>query len=189
MNTLGAFTREREGSSLTAYPDAGGQSIGIGHHIRPGESFGTLTPDQQEALFQKDYGAAQAMVLKQLSGVKMNEKIMTGLTDLAYNRGSVPEDMVKSIKAGNWDQALSQLEKRTSDKSGVAFNPELYKRRLLEEGQIRQGLAEQGTTTVSQQTTINVNGAGDPNAVGQKVASLQSKVNQDTMRNMAPRTN
>ena len=60
-----AALKRREGFRATAYRDEAGLfTIGYGHKVKPGESFGALTEPEAEALLLADVGAAEAMIAR-----------------------------------------------------------------------------------------------------------------------------
>jgi lysozyme len=83
-----ALIQSFEGLSLTAYPDAGGWSIGYGHFgASPGQ---TITREEAESLFDRD-------VIKYETGVSLITPRTTiqqfdAMTSLAYNIGLGSDD-------------------------------------------------------------------------------------------------
>lgn len=192
------FTQYMEGKSATVYPGLGGATVGIGHLVKPGEKFDhPLSDAEQDALFKQDWATARATVVRQIGKVQLNEKMIDALTDLAYRTGSLynrrtgqPTDILAAIRSGNLDAVgdlFSEYNKYQDQKGNMQIDPSATRRTLGEAQMWRQGLSE--LRGVNIQTTINVNGVGDPEAVAQSVADKQKDVNQQNMRNLMPRTN
>lgn len=73
-----------EGCRLTAYPDAGGYSIGYGHHgVAAGAA---ITQAQAEELLRQDLAAYERVV--DSIGAALNQQQFDACVSLAYNIGS-----------------------------------------------------------------------------------------------------
>ena len=84
-----SFIKRNEGLSLKAYPDAGGWSIGYGHHsksVRPGQ---VISKAQAERYFAEDMVIINNAINKLLKGKKrqFSQKFIDGLGDLLFNCG------------------------------------------------------------------------------------------------------
>lgn len=84
-----SFIKRNEGLSLKAYPDAGGWSIGYGHHsksVRPGQ---VISKAQAERYFAEDMVIINQTINKLLAGKphKFSQKFIDGLGDLLFNCG------------------------------------------------------------------------------------------------------
>lgn len=83
------FIKRNEGLSLKAYRDAGGWSIGYGHHsksVRPGQ---VISKTQAERYFAEDMVIINNAINKLLAGKphKFSQKFIDGLGDLLFNCG------------------------------------------------------------------------------------------------------
>ncbi|MGM9480302.1 lysozyme [Roseateles sp. NT4] len=83
---LAAIMR-REGFSATAYPDHKGYSIGYGHLIRDGESFGVITAEQGAQLLASDVGWAVDAVRAAITA-PVNQSQFDALVSFAFNVGA-----------------------------------------------------------------------------------------------------
>ena len=103
-----AFIRRAEGGgtfSPDPYPDSKGLSIGYGHLIKEGESFNPpITQQQAEALFQQDAQKFVNIVNSQVT-VPVDQNQFDALVSLAYNLGSVPDDVRNAINKGDYKGA------------------------------------------------------------------------------------
>lgn len=84
-----SFIKRNEGLSLKAYRDAGGWSIGYGHHsksVRPGQ---VISKAQAERYFAQDMVIINQTINKLLAGKphKFSQKFIDGLGDLLFNCG------------------------------------------------------------------------------------------------------
>ena len=79
-----AFIERNEGYSAHVYADAGGLSIGYGHHLLAGESFPNgVTRDEAQALMMKDLKPIE----QYLSAFHLNQNQFDALCDFGYNLG------------------------------------------------------------------------------------------------------
>jgi lysozyme len=87
-NTCVLMVKKFEGCSLTAYQDAGGWSIGYGHHegVMKGQ---TITLDEAEAFLVSDLTAVAAQVEKLIvrTFLALTQNQFDALCDFAYNVG------------------------------------------------------------------------------------------------------
>jgi GH24 family phage-related lysozyme (muramidase) len=83
--------KQNESLSLTPYPDAAGYSIGYGHYLGDGalppEWNRTISKEEAEALFEKDYAIHKAGAERIPGYDKLNARGKAALIDLAYNMG------------------------------------------------------------------------------------------------------
>lgn len=97
--------KEFEGLRLTAYADAGGKSIGYGHHIRSFERISAvITEEYAEALLRIDFEKAIRVVENNTNFNRYDnpEKVLA-LANFVFNLGSgnfQNSTMLKNIKAG-----------------------------------------------------------------------------------------
>lgn len=79
-----AFIERNEGYSAHVYADAGGQSIGYGHHLLPGESFPDgITREEAQDLMMKDLQPIE----QYLNAFRLNQNQFDALCDFGYNLG------------------------------------------------------------------------------------------------------
>lgn len=187
-----------EGWAAKAYPDAGKMSIGFGHQIKPGEEgllSRNLSKEEGQQLLAQDVGKHEAAVRNLTQGLGLNEKMIAALTSLHYNMGKMGETMTQKLQSGDFEGAAKAFE--LYNRSQGQVNQGLVSRRAQEQAQFLEGLRDmrseqgQGGNTgaqLHQETTININGAGDPQRVARAVTDEQSRVNQSMTRNMQART-
>lgn len=86
------FIKSVEKCKLTAYPDAGGYSIGWGHHGSDVTAGMTINQKRADKYFNEDIKAAEGMVnwlLKQLPyEYKFSQGFIDGMVSLVYNAGA-----------------------------------------------------------------------------------------------------
>lgn len=90
-NNLVNFLKNFEAFHATKYKDQGGKwTIGYGHLIQSGESFGTLTEAQASALLKKDLSSAVTAVnsLCKSSNVRLTQSQFDSLVSFAFNCGN-----------------------------------------------------------------------------------------------------
>ncbi len=103
--------RQYEGLRLTPYPDGGGLSVGIGHHILAGETPSVITAAQANALFQSDLTSA-ANTVDQMVAVPLTGNQRSALTDFVFNMGAgnfAKSTLLTDLNAGQYDAAAAQL--------------------------------------------------------------------------------
>lgn len=87
LQTIKAF----EACRLKAYPDAGGWSIGYGHHGRDVHPGMTITQEQADRLLEKDILRREASIRRLLDGLPYTYHFPQGVIDalfsLVYNCG------------------------------------------------------------------------------------------------------
>jgi GH24 family phage-related lysozyme (muramidase) len=173
-------------------------SIGFGHQIKPGEEGllkGPISREQGQQLLASDVGKHEAAVRKLTEGLGLNEKMIAALTSLHYNMGKMGETMTQKLQSGDFEGAAKafQLYNRSEGK----VNQGLVSRRAQEQSEFLEGLRDLrgqqganggGGAQLHQETTINVNGAGDPQQVASRVSDEQARVNQSMTRNLQART-
>lgn len=104
--------RISEGLVLHAYPDAGGWSIGYGHHhgVKPGD---TCTKDQAEEWLHED---AQAVLnaIEQFVHVEINQNQVDALVDFGYNLGTFAlqeSTLLRKLNLEDFDGAALEFPK------------------------------------------------------------------------------
>ncbi len=136
--------KSHEGLALKPYLcPAGKPTIGYGHVILPGESFGQgLTPEQAEALLQADLATAQLDVAE-LASLALGGNQFSALVSFVFNlgRGNLASStLLKKLNAGDLAGAAAEFPKwcKVSKKNaqGQVYKeelPGLKKRRLAEQ--------------------------------------------------------
>lgn len=82
-----ALIREFEGCKLYRYPDSAGlPTIGIGHLIRPGESYNVITQEQAEDLLKADMQQAVRSVLRLITR-PLTDNQYAALLSFTFNIG------------------------------------------------------------------------------------------------------
>lgn len=97
-----------EGYSPKAYRDAGGWSIGYGHHGPDVHEGMKITQAQAKLYLKSDVAQAEACVNRNLVGVQLTQNEFNALVSMAYSRGCtgfVSSDVFKKIKAGQKTEA------------------------------------------------------------------------------------
>lgn len=106
-----AFIKSNEGLILTVRPDAGGNSIGYGHDLLPGESFPNgIDEAEAEALFQSDL-AVVAQCINENVIVPLTQNQWDSLADFVYNEGRgtfQSSTLLKLLNMGQYEQVPYQ---------------------------------------------------------------------------------
>jgi lysozyme len=109
-----AQIKTAEGLILVVRPDAGGEAIGFGHDLLPGESYPDgITPEFAETLFQQDLAKAAACVNAHVN-VALTEGQFDALCDWVYQYGCgrlQESSLLRVINAGNLSAAPEQFER------------------------------------------------------------------------------
>lgn len=136
MSKVKSLIKYFEGEKFTAYKDAAGLStIGIGHLIKPDESYlltATITPEQSNALFEQDLSIAESAI-KQLVSSPLNPQQFAALCSFIFNVGVTSfknSTMLKKLNAGDYDGAASEFLRW--NKAGGEVVPGLVQRRMAE---------------------------------------------------------
>jgi lysozyme len=107
-----ALLKQAEGLRLEPYKDQGGKlTIGYGHLIRPGESFGKISQLQAEQLLISDLAVAEHAV-NSLVRVSITQNQFDALVSFVFNVGSGnfgSSTLLKELNAGNYNDAANQL--------------------------------------------------------------------------------
>jgi len=121
-----------EGLSLTAYPDAGGWSIGYGHFLGKDNHEGErISRAQAEALFEADVRKYVAAVNSVVPSSAQHE--FDAMVSLAWNIGTEGvkrSTVVRKHKAGDRQGAADAFEMWNESQGEV--NPVLVRRRAME---------------------------------------------------------
>ena len=103
-----AWIKHSEGFSGVAYVDAGGMSIGYGHHIVPPESFADgVTSAQADALLDQDIAIAESAVNRMVN-VQLTQGQFDAMVDLTYNEGASQigaSSLVRCLNTGDYTGA------------------------------------------------------------------------------------
>lgn len=103
-----------EGLRLTAYRDSlGFLTIGIGHLIKKGESFGVITKDQAISILEEDIKDAERKLDSIFPGWrKLDDVRQRTFVNLSVNLGYKLADFKRflhSAKSEDWEKAADQL--------------------------------------------------------------------------------
>lgn len=108
--------KDWEGCRLSVYRDAAGlPTIGIGHLIKKGESFTTLTIEQALELLAADLAPFERTVNAGVS-VPLAQDQFDALVIFAFNVGAAgfaQSTLLKKLNAGNYDAVPEQLMRWT----------------------------------------------------------------------------
>jgi lysozyme len=176
---LARFTAKNEGFSATQYDDAGGKSIGYGHHLQPGEKLTHVGRQQALALLAQDMAKA-ATAVKTAVKAKLNANQMAALEDFAYNVGGTAfakSTLLKDVNAGklgNVDRDLHMYDKIKQQDGTYLRSSALDNRRTAESQLFNK-------PSIAQETTIHVTG-NDPQQTAKMVAREQKNVNGQLIR-------
>jgi len=99
-----ALLAKVESCSLTAYPDAGGWSIGFGHHGSDVYKGMKISMAQAKEFLRQDVAEAEACISRNFAGITLTQNEFNAMVSMAYNRGCsgfVSSDVAKLIKQQN----------------------------------------------------------------------------------------
>ena len=105
--------KKSEGYKSSTYLDvAGFQTIGFGHRVQPGESFGaSITPAQAEEILTRDVHLAE-VAIAHLVKVPLTPGQFDALVDFVFNLGAsrlAGSTLLKYLNQGKYDAAAWQL--------------------------------------------------------------------------------
>lgn len=119
--------KTEEGLTLTAKPDAGGKSIGYGHHVQPGEVFnGPITIGRANQLFASDVARVEHIINSQVR-VPLSQDRYDALADLVFNEGHIPPTLLAKLNAGDYAGAQAEFARNVYSQGHI--NPVLVARR------------------------------------------------------------
>lgn len=99
------FIAKWEGCILHVYKDiAGLPTIGVGHLIKPGENFSTITKDEALQLLAKDVSKCEAAI-KNYIKIELNQNQFDALVSFSFNCGTgvlQNSGVAKAVNAGNF---------------------------------------------------------------------------------------
>lgn len=125
--------KQFEGTVLKVYKDAVGKdTIGVGHLIKSGESFTTLTQQQAEDLLAKDLIQFEVGVTKAVK-VPLKQNQFDALVSFSFNLGIGnlnSSTLLKKLNVGDYQGASSEFERW--NKAGGVVLKGLTRRRLAE---------------------------------------------------------
>ena len=109
-----ACLEQSEGKCNTVYKDSAGlASIGIGHLIKEGERFTTLTDAECYELLKQDVAVAEADVNRMVK-VELNQNQFDALVCLVFNIGGAnfhSSTLLKLLNAGDYKGAANEFDK------------------------------------------------------------------------------
>jgi len=113
VNTAKDWIKRHEGLSLEKYEDGDGQTIGFGHQILPGEKLDTVTRDQADMLFERDFPKYLRAASRIPGFESSTSNRQMALVDLTYNMGTswyknFPR-FSKAYAAGDYQKAAQEL--------------------------------------------------------------------------------
>lgn len=128
------LVKEFEGFASRVYDDVGGKpTIGYGHLIRHGESFGILSESEATELLCRDMEAAEATVTDAVE-VPLTQGQFDSLCSLVFNIGSTAflrSTLLRKLNAGDYVGALAEFPKWS--KVGQNQVAGLLRRRVAEQ--------------------------------------------------------
>ncbi len=106
--------KESESLRLEPYYDQAGRlTIGYGHLIEPGESFGSITEAEAEALLIDDVRTAENTV-NQLVGVPLNQTQFNALVSFVFNVGAgafAASTLLRKLNQGDYEGARQEFKR------------------------------------------------------------------------------
>jgi lysozyme len=134
------FIRAQEGERLTTYRDqAGLPTIGVGHLLRPGETFPVgITLEQSRELLRQDIAWVERALREDVK-VPLSQRQFDALASFAFNVGPsafLHSTLLQKLNAGDYQGAADQLLQW--DKVNGQFSAGLYHRRGLERAMFLQ---------------------------------------------------
>jgi len=103
-----------EGWSATVYQDqAGHDTIGYGHLIKPGEHFTYLTKPEGEILLRKDLQIYEKAVNASVK-VKLTQSMYNSIVSLVYNIGVSAfknSTLLKKLNSGDYEGAKNEFQR------------------------------------------------------------------------------
>lgn len=125
-----------EKCSLTAYPDAGGYSIGYGHHGADVYAGMKISAAQAKEYLRQDLQEAESCINRNFAGISLTQNEFNAMVSMAYNRGCsgfVTSDVAKHIKAGQKTEAAQKwLSSGVTIKGTDKISDSLVSRRAQE---------------------------------------------------------
>lgn len=129
-----AVIKEFEGFASEQYADVVGKNtIGYGHLIRKGETFGKITEDEATRILCKDLCDAEACVQAAVD-VSLTQGQFDALCDFVFNLGCarlLSSTLLKELNAGRYVNARGEFVKWCQ--AGGKQVPGLLRRRIAEQ--------------------------------------------------------
>jgi lysozyme len=129
------FISKEEGEVLHIYNDqVGVKTIGIGHALRPGESFPNgITHDEAIALLKKDASYAEDAINKHCTAM-LSQNAFDACVSFTFNLGTgafISSTLLKLLNQGDFAGAAAEFPKWCHAPAGVV-NPGILARRKRE---------------------------------------------------------
>ena len=121
------FIKSNEGFRASAYPDAGGFSIGYGHHILPGQTFPHEITEQEASTLLMDDLQPIVHCLDMNVPKDCTQNQFDALCDFGYNLG---EGALLQMLGHGWNQVPEQMIRWVH--VGTQVSPGLVARRKEE---------------------------------------------------------
>ena len=186
--------KKNEGYRLTQYIDSVGRpTIGYGHLIKPNESYlmgATITPEQAEALFAKDFAEHKAAAEKIPSFNEHSKAVQDTLIDMTYNMGPAWyknwPNTIKSLTEKNYETVKNDIlsSRYASQVKGRALvNAKVFEK----EAEVKTASENVSTPTSDAvvKTNENINILNKENAIEQKQEKAQTaeEINKNLVKN------
>jgi GH24 family phage-related lysozyme (muramidase) len=191
--------KKNEGYRLTQYIDSVGRpTIGYGHLIKPNESYlmgATITPEQAEALFAKDFAEHKAAAEKIPSFNEHSKAVQDTLIDMTYNMGPAWyknwPNTIKSLTEKNYETVKNDIlsSRYASQVKGRALvNAKVFEK----EAEVKSASENVSTPTSDAvvKTNENINILNKENAIEQKQEKAQTaeEINKNLVKNTSSTT-
>jgi len=186
--------KRNEGYRLTQYIDSVGRpTIGYGHLIKPNESYlmgATITPEQAEALFAKDFAEHKAAAEKIPSFNEHSKAVQETLIDMTYNMGPAWykdwPNTIKSLTEKNYEEVKNGIlsSRYASQVKGRALvNAKVFEN----EAEVKKASENVSVPTNDAvvKTNENINILNKENAIEQKQEKAQTaeEINKNLVKN------
>lgn len=129
-----AMIEQQEGRSAMPYGDAGGQSVGVGHFIQPGENFVfPLSNAEIDALYSSDLARVENAINANVR-VALNQDQFDAIADWVFNVGVAAflrSTLLRVLNTGDYAGAAAQFARWNQSQGAV--NPALVARRQNEQ--------------------------------------------------------
>ena len=191
--------KKSEGLRLTQYLDTEGKpTIGYGHLIKPNESYlmgATITTEQAEALFAKDFAEHKAAAEKIPSFNEHSKAVQDTLIDMTYNMGPAWyknwPNTIKSLTEKNYETVKNDIlsSRYASQVKGRALvNAKVFEK----EAEVKTASENVSTPTSEAvvKTNENINILNKENAIEQKQEKAQTaeEINKNLVKNTSSTT-
>lgn len=114
VNAVKRAIKKSEGLRLSVYKDSVGYpTIGYGHKLGKGETFGTITQEKANEIFDSDYNRIYSQIASQMTFATADPLTKAVLMDMAFNMGpyflNKFPSFSKALKEGNYELAANEL--------------------------------------------------------------------------------